>query len=79
MTTSRSPQSSVNSVPMISFRDSLTPPSFFTAECARTTPASEHSSVMASAGNRAFRLHHELFGVRGAAQEAKLLRQCSSA
>ena len=31
------------------FQGSLAAPSFFTAECARTTPASEHSSVMASA------------------------------
>ena len=35
-----------NSAPMLC---SLMPPIFFAAECARTTPASEHSSVMASA------------------------------
>jgi hypothetical protein len=46
ITTSLSPQSSVNSAPMSSL---MPPPIFLTAVCARTTPASEHSSVMASA------------------------------
>jgi hypothetical protein len=39
-----SPPSSTNSLPASSLR-----PSFFASACARTSPATEHSSVMASA------------------------------
>src|SRR4051812_6938087 len=76
MATNLRPQSSANSAPM----SSLMPAIFFVAECARTTPANEHSSVMASAVYpSSFACETSSSACDAPRRKLKLLRQCSSA